>query len=130
MSITLIPLEGDENNAAGYLFVEISDPAFTPEIKPSANRELPPGFEQTGAAERVAGAVMLKTMPLLRGTLRTLSKNIQAGFAETPPETWQLELNIGFKGALAIPVLLTDGAEAALKITATWKKTPEGAEHC
>jgi hypothetical protein len=122
MTITSIPLEDDD---AGYLFVEISDPQFTPSLNTARPETGPPGFEQTGMAENLASAVMLKTMPLLRGTLRTLSKNIRAGFADTPPETWQVELSIGFQGALAIPVLLKDGAQAALKITATWKKTPE-----
>jgi hypothetical protein len=121
MPISAISLDDDQ----GYVFVEIDEPEFTPPIKSTGQKALPPGFEQTGMAENLASAAMLKTMPLLRGTLRSLSKNIQAGFADTPPETWQVELNIGFKGALAVPVLLKDGAEAALKITATWKKTPE-----
>lgn len=119
MSISTIPLEDE----AGYLFVEVSEPDFTPPVQKTATSAQPPGFEPTGAAEELASAAMIKTMPLLRGTLKTLSKNIQAGFADTPPESWQLELNIGFKGVLAVPVLLKDGAEAALKITATWKKT-------
>lgn len=62
------------------------------------------------------------SMAILSSSLEVLSSAVQQGFANNPPDSWDMQLNIGFSGAGAIPVLLKDGVGAELKITASWKK--------
>lgn len=85
-----------------------------------ANRrlaDLPPGAEPTGVMEDVIDA-----LGQMRENIRTLATEVHQAFQENKPQEWTLEFSIGFKGkANPIPFIVQGEANAALKVTATWK---------
>lgn len=55
-------------------------------------------------------------------TIQSLAETVYNGFQSHQPNEWTLELNIGFKGKTAIPVIVSGEASAAIKLTAKWCK--------
>lgn len=102
-----------ELEEGGYFLIQIEEEIA--EAKPSSG-----GIETTST--KPMEKITAEGLRYLRGTLRLLANNIYEGLKDSNLQECKVELNIGFKGLGAIPILLKDGAEASLKITATWKK--------
>lgn len=93
------------------LFVEVDEASAGP----------PPG--QPGLVER--GAVADKVRDIgadLRNLLGAVTRPLRQALDEAEPEEWTLELSLGFKGEAGVPCLTKGEANAALKVTAKWKK--------
>ncbi|MCI0653192.1 MAG: hypothetical protein L0Y39_01755 [Methylococcaceae bacterium] len=61
----------------------------------------------------------------MQRNIKALAETVHASFQANQPEEWSLESNIGFKGKTSpIPVILSGEASGAIKVTATWRKTP------
>jgi hypothetical protein len=59
----------------------------------------------------------------LRSTIDALAADVASALNKAAPTEWTLEFRIGFKGKnIPIPVLLSGEENAALKLTATWKR--------
>ena len=92
----------------------------------NARRRLDPG------SEYVHGEVL--TNPILRQVIDIDSEQLAHGISDisavigkamekATPDTWSVEFNIGFKAGLKVPVLLSGEANAALKVTLSWKSS-------
>lgn len=73
------------------------------------------GFEYTAfsggdVAERIRDLVGVLTAP------------VRAAFEGSGAEEWSLEVNFGFKGETGVPFIAKGEANAAVKVTAKWKK--------
>lgn len=68
--------------------------------------------KESDIAERIRDLVSVLTMP------------VQAAFEGTGAEEWSLEINCGFKGETGVPFIAKGEANAAVKVTAKWKKGP------
>jgi hypothetical protein len=81
------------------------------------------GAGAPGMVER--GAVVDRVRDVgadLRNLLAAVTRPVRQAFDENPPDEWSVELSIGFKGELGVPCLTKGEANAAVKITAKWKK--------
>ena len=115
--IGVIELEGGKK-----LFVEMeplneeqSQALPTNRRRPS---DLPAGAEPTGVLEDMGDA-----LAQMRDNIEILANRVQEALAESKPSEWSVEINIGFKGKTSpIPFIVEGSADAALKVTATWKK--------
>jgi hypothetical protein len=75
---------------------------------------LPPGAVPTGAIR--------DKIEDLKHTVTSAVSCIREGFpSEIQPDELTLEFNIGLKGSIGIPVILTQSAGATFKIIAKWK---------
>lgn len=89
-------------------------------IKTNAGRyaDLPPGAEPVSVTEDV-----IDTLAQMRENIRVLASEVHQALKEHKPQEWTLEFSIGFKGAVnPIPWIVQSEADAALKVTATWKE--------
>ena len=74
------------------------------------------GFEYTSKdenedmAERIEGLVSVLTAP------------VQTAFTGAGADEWSLEVNVGFKGETGLPFVAKGEANAAVKVTAKWKR--------
>ncbi len=104
------------------LRVEVDDASELP--RPAAGTApapgLPAGAEPTGPIDDA-----IDSIKELRGSIAGLADVVYQSLAENPPDEWSLELNFGFKGKAAIPVLLSGEANSGLKLTAKWKRRDE-----
>lgn len=108
-----------------YIYVEVdtaADNAALPTSGPAVREAWQQGPEHSSPCGPVDDAI--DALRALEQNIRTLAQTVQASFAAHQPEEWTMELNIGFKGTTSpIPVILSGEASAAIKISATWKKT-------
>jgi hypothetical protein len=58
----------------------------------------------------------------IRRGIEAISSAVSMALENAAPETWTVELNLGFKAGLKVPVLMSGEANAALKVTMNWKK--------
>lgn len=96
----------------GYFLVQIEE---GPAVEKSG------GIEKTGVPEKIAA----EGFRYLDGALRMTVDSVQKAMQNSGAEEWTMELNVGFQGLAAIPVFLKNGANATLKVTATWTKAEE-----
>lgn len=74
-------------------------------------------FENTSVREKVGDLA-----DSIRDLVEVVTAPARAAFAGSQPEEWAIELNIGFKGESGLPFVAKGEANAAVKITAKWKK--------
>ena len=87
----------------------------------SSDPNLPPGASPTGFADDVQ-----KSAAMAKQTVKAVVAYVKDSFTEfNSPDELQLEFNLTLKGSGGIPVLAQQSAEASLKITAKWVRTPE-----
>ena len=115
--IGVIELEGGKK-----LFVEM-EPLNEEQSQalPSNHRrisDLPADAEPVGVLEDMGDA-----LAQMRDNIEILANRVQEALAKSQPSEWSVEINIGFKGKTRpIPFIVEGSADAALKVTATWKK--------
>jgi hypothetical protein len=104
----------------GVIYIEVTEgdaPLLACVREPGA--ALPEGAEPTGTRDYISDA-----LKMLRTNIIAVASEINEAIADTSPEEWAVEINIGFKGKTTpIPVIVSGAAEASLKVTAKWKKT-------
>lgn len=108
----------------GVIYIEIPD-ADLEFLENNASHErnsganLPEGAELTSAQTRI-----VDTLKALRQSISAVATEVSEAFVEAAPTEWAVEINIGFKGKVnPIPVIVSGGAEASLKVVAKWKKS-------
>lgn len=62
----------------------------------------------------------------LKQGITSICATVTSAIESIAPDTCSVELNIGFKAGVKIPVLMSGEANAALKVTLGWKKTLVG----
>jgi hypothetical protein len=81
---------------------------------------------KAGQADRFENTAMREKVGDLANSIRDLVEVVtapaRAGFEGSQAEEWAIELNIGFKGQTGLPFVAKGEANAAVKITAKWKK--------
>ncbi len=113
----IIELEGGKRL---YVEMEPLDETWEAALSPTARRpsDLPAGAEPTGLLEDMGDA-----LAQMRENIEILANRVQEALAESKPSEWSVEIHIGFKGKTRpIPFIVEGSADAALKVTATWKK--------
>ncbi len=58
----------------------------------------------------------------IRDLVGVLTAPVQAAFEGSGAEEWSVEINFGFKGETGLPFVAKGEANAAVKVTAKWKK--------
>lgn len=58
----------------------------------------------------------------IRTGIETLCTTVNEALANVAPEACTVELNLGFKAGTKIPALMSGEANAAIKITLSWKR--------
>lgn len=92
------------------ILVEVADLKAEGQIPgPSAD-----GFENTSLADDMKDR--------LDPILRALAAPVQAVMQAAGAAEWSIEINVGFEGEAGIPFLANGKANAAAKVSATWKK--------
>ena len=76
-----------------------------------------PDFENTSVREKVGDLA-----DSIRDLVEVVTAPARAAFEGSQAEEWAIELNIGFKGETGWPFVAKGEANAAVKITAKWKK--------
>jgi hypothetical protein len=74
-------------------------------------------FENTSVREKVGDLA-----DSIRDLVEVVTAPARAAFEGSQAEEWAIELNIGFKGESGLPFIAKGEANAAVKITAKWKK--------
>jgi hypothetical protein len=74
-------------------------------------------FENTSVREKVGDLA-----DSIRDLVEVVTAPARAAFEGSQAEEWAIELNIGFKGETGLPFVAKGEANAAVKITAKWKK--------
>ncbi|HSI61287.1 MAG TPA: CU044_2847 family protein [Ideonella sp.] len=83
----------------------------------------PSAAGSSGLVERGAVADRVRDAGAeLRSMLGALMRPVRQALDEAQPDSWGLELSIGFKGTAGVPCLTQGEANAAIKVTASWKK--------
>ena len=54
--------------------------------------------------------------------LQVIASSIRAAMDKAAPDSWSVELNVGFKAGVKVPILMSGEANAALKVTLNWKR--------
>lgn len=57
--------------------------------------------------------------------IESICKAVGGALVAAAPDSWTVELNLGFKAGAKVPVLMSGEANAALKVTMNWKKPPQ-----
>ena len=92
----------------------------TPGTTAPAGRDLPPGARPTSKVDPMGAAE--DAFAAIGAYLR------RTALAATRPDELAVEFSVALKGSSGIPVLVSTGAEAAFKVTATWKGAERAAE--
>lgn len=95
------------------ILIEVADLKAEGEIR----AESADGFEDTSLADRIHDM-----KDRLDPILRALAVPVQAVMQTAGAAEWSLEVNIGFEGEAGIPFVANGKANAAVKVSATWKK--------
>ena len=66
---------------------------------------------------------MVETFERMKDNISQITEQVKEALSAHQPEEWGVEFNIGFKAKGGIPVIASGEANAALKVTAKWKKT-------
>jgi hypothetical protein len=104
MPLKTITLNGQQ------ILVEVADLKADGPL-PAASTD---GFENTSLAEDMKD----RLDPILKAFAAPVQAVMQAaGAAE-----WSIEINVGFEGEAGIPFVVGGKANAAVKVSATWKK--------
>lgn len=74
-------------------------------------------FEDTDATDRIGDM-----KDRLDALVQALTAPVQAAFKTAGAAEWTLEISIGFTGTTGVPFIASGEANAAVKVTATWKK--------
>lgn len=94
------------------ILVEVAD--LTVENQPATSAG--DRFEYTSATDRI-GDMKDRIDPIVKA----LAAPVQAAFQAAGAAEWTMEISIGFKGETGIPFLAAGEANAAVKVSATWK---------
>ena len=86
-------------------------------IEGKAGTEGKARFENTSVPEKVGDLA-----DNIRDLVSVVTAPVHAAFAGSKAEEWSIELNVGFKGETGLPFVAKGEANAAVKITAKWKK--------
>ena len=105
------------------LFVEVEElrpgELDAVEQRPS---DLPDGAELTGVGKRAVEEVQ-DGLAQLRDNIELMAEQVHQAFQARKPQEWTMEVSIGFKGKVnPIPFIAGGEADAALKVSATWKE--------
>jgi hypothetical protein len=95
------------------ILVEVADlPVEGKPLAPEGER-----FENTSVPARVGDLA-----DHIENLVAVLTAPVQAAFKGSKAEEWALEVNFGFKGETGLPFVAKGEANAAVKVTAKWKK--------
>jgi hypothetical protein len=76
-------------------------------------------FEDTSATDKL-GDMGGRVSDLLKA----MTTPVQAALKAAAADEWTLEVCLGFKGETGVPFIASGEANAAVKVTAKWKKGP------
>lgn len=110
----------------GFLFIEVTDTDL--EIDDSKLQAPLGGLRPDDRPEdgELVGfhGDALRTFDILKDSIGELTDAVSSAMRDKGPQEWSLAFSVGFKGKLSpIPVILSSEGNAALKITATWRKS-------
>ena len=74
-------------------------------------------FEYTDATDKISDM-----KDRLDHLVKALTAPVQNAFKGAGADEWSLEISIGFKGETGLPFIASGEANAALKVSAKWKK--------
>jgi hypothetical protein len=60
----------------------------------------------------------------LQQGIETVCAAVTAAMSKVSPDSCSAEFSLGFKAGMKVPVLLSGEANAALKVTLSWKRNP------
>ena len=102
-------------------FAEVSEDKKVPSSTSSRDPNLPPGANPTGFADDVQ-----KSAAMAKQTIKSVVAYVKDSFTEfNSPDELELEFSLTLTGSGGIPILAQQSAEASLKITAKWVRTPQ-----
>lgn len=82
-----------------------------------------PSAAAAGLVERGGPVEAVRDMGQdLQNLLAAVTGPIKQALDANAPETWSIELSLGFKADGGVPFLAKGEANAAVKLSATWKK--------
>jgi hypothetical protein len=58
----------------------------------------------------------------LRNSIEKICSALSLALEKSTPDAWAVEINLGFKAGLKVPILMSGEANAALKVSMSWKK--------
>lgn len=90
----------------------------------SARSKLDPGAEYiSGGFLAASREVESIDTAAVQSGIAAICSAVGAGLQNAGPDSWAVEINLGFKAGLKLPVLMSGEANAALKVTMNWTKT-------
>jgi hypothetical protein len=109
-------------------------PNITVEVNEGVNASaalarLEPGASYTSQGDAVPGqrAVVKQIADVsavdLQQGIESICAVITAAMTKVAPDSCSAEFSLGFKAGLKVPVLMSGEANAALKVTLSWKRT-------
>jgi hypothetical protein len=117
MKIDIIELDNGDD-----ILVEVLDIELPDNIKDKLNKkpiisDLPEDAEAISIVDDIQ-----MSMELLKDDLKSIADSIQDAFKESRPNEFSVEVNFGFVGKGAIPLIVSAKTNASIKVKATWKK--------
>jgi len=119
MKTDIIKLENGHSMLVEVLNIELPD-----DIKSRLNNnesnlsDLPEGAEPIGMMDD-----MKMGMELLRDDLKNIANSVKDAFIDNQPNEFSVEVNFGFAGKGAIPLIVSGETKGSIKVKATWKKS-------
>ena len=117
MKIDIIELDNGQTMLVEVLDIKLSDDVSQRLNNKSIVSDLPEGAEVIGVMDD-----MKMGMELLKNDLKSIATSVQDAFNENRPDEFSVEVNFGFVGKGAIPLIVSGETKGSIKIKATWKK--------
>jgi hypothetical protein len=81
------------------------------------------GTSPIGGGRGTATEVVTLAVDDVAKGLQSISTAVVTAMERIAPDSWSVELNVGFKAGSGVPVLMSGEANAALKVTLNWKRS-------
>ncbi len=106
-----------------HIEVEVIDIAIP--LPADARGRLGAGATYTsgGEATVLSGSIERIAASDIRRGIESICDAVSGALIKAGPDSWSVELNLGFKANAKVPVLMSGEANAALKVTLNWKKS-------
>ena len=118
MKIEIIKLENGQRMLVEVLDIKLPNDIKKRLVNESTIEDLPDDAEAISVIDD-----MKMGMNLLKDDLKNIATSVKDAFKENQPNEFSVEVNFGFVGKGAIPLIVSGETKGSIKVKATWKKS-------
>ena len=115
----------DHASGVGADLIEVEIINIGSPIRADARGRLDPGATfVSGGGDTITHSIERIAASDIQRGIESICSAVGSALIGAAPDSWSVELNLGFKANAKVPVLMSGEANAALKVTMNWKKSP------